>query len=68
MHRNDYEDQYCVFARPELGSRELCIKEHSSASSDQEPVYPVILMLLAEIKVALVSLAGEQPDDIPSLQ
>lgn len=56
-----------MFAQRELGSREVCNREHWSATSDQEFVYPVILMLLAEIKRALVSLAGKQPNDVPCL-
>lgn len=48
-----------VFARRERGSREVCNREHWSATSDQELVCPVILMLLAAIKRALVSLASK---------
>jgi hypothetical protein len=56
-----------MFAQRELGSREVCNREHWSATSDQELVYPVILMLLAEIKRTLVSPAGKQPNDSPLL-
>lgn len=47
------------FAQRELGSGEVCAREHWSAASDQEAVYPVIVMFLAEIKRALVSPAGK---------
>lgn len=50
-----------MFAQRELGSREVCNREHRPATSDQEVVYPVILKFLAEIKRALVSLTGKQP-------
>lgn len=69
MHSNSsdksFEPGARVFAQRELGSREGFNREHWSAISEEELVYPVILMLLADIKRALVSLAGKQPNDIP---
>ncbi|KAJ8107295.1 hypothetical protein OPT61_g8967 [Boeremia exigua] len=52
-----------------LGSRQFCTREHWSAASDQESLYPVILMLLAEIKhwktgAALTKGFSQQPPSV----